>query len=123
MLAGPAEAARWQTTHLGYNGAEPTAFTLGTMFVQRVRVMGMPAEVSWTVAEVDEGKHLSMTGRGPMGITLLSSYDVEAADTGSRVRLSQEVSGAAIAAVGSQLERELKAAQEQSLVKLRDAIA
>lgn len=123
MLAGPAEAARWQTTHLGYGGVEPTAFTPGTTFVQRVRVMGMPAEVSWTVAEVTEGSRLSMTGRGPMGITLLSSYDVEPAGTGSRVRLSQEVSGAAIAAVGSQLQRELKSAQEQSLEKLRDAIA
>lgn len=123
MLSGPAEAARWQTTHLGYGGAEPAAFTTGTTFVQKVRVMGMPAEVSWTVAEVTEGSRLSMTGRGPMGITLLSSYDVEAAGTGSRVRLSQEVSGAAVAAVAGQLQREIKTAQEQSLAKLRDAVA
>ena len=123
MLSGPAQVARWQTTHLGYGGVEPAAFTAGTTFVQKVRVMGMPAEVSWTVAEVAEGSRLAMTGRGPMGITLLSSYDVEPAGTGSRVRLSQEVNGAAVAAVAGQLQREIKTAQEQSLTKLRDVLA
>lgn len=123
VLAGPAEVARWQTTHLGYGGTAPDAFTTGTTFVQRVRVMGMPAEVSWTVAEVAEASRLAMTGRGPMGITLSSSYEVSASGTGSRVQLSQEVSGAAVAAVATQLQRELKTAQEQSLAKLRDIVA
>lgn len=123
VLAGPAEAGRWQTTHLGYAGAEPEAFTAGTTFVQRVRVMGMPTEVTWTIAEVAEGSRLAMTGRGPMGITLLSSYDVEPVGTGSRVRLSQQVIGAAAAAVAGQLQREIKTVQEQSLTRLRDAVA
>lgn len=123
VLAAPAEVGRWQTTHLGYSGAAPASFATGTTFVQQVRVMGMPAEVTWTVAEVTEGSRLAMTGRGPMGITLLSSYDVESAGTGSRVRLSQQVTGPAVAAVAGQLEREIKTAQEQSLSRLRDVVA
>ncbi|MEV4481924.1 type II toxin-antitoxin system Rv0910 family toxin [Micromonospora coxensis] len=122
VLAGPAELGRWQTTHLGYQGAEPAAFTDGTTFTQKVRVMGMPAEVTWTVAEVAENTRLAMTGSGPMGITLRSSYEVEPTADGSRVRLCQQVQGTAVAAVAGPLERELRNAQEQSLARLRDAV-
>lgn len=123
VLSQPSSVGRWQTTHLGYAGTEPAAFTKGTVFVQKVRVMGMPAEVTWTVADVAVASHLAMTGRGPLGITLLSSYHLEPAGGGTRVQLSQEVIGSAVAAVAGQLEREIKDAQERSLARLREAVA
>lgn len=122
LLSDPAQTARWQTTHVRYGGEPPAAFTTGASFVEQLRVMGMPAEVTWTVTEVNAPARLALTGRGPMGITLHSSFEIEPAGTGSRVLLAQEFTGAAITAVAGPLEREVKGAQEKSLTKLAEAV-
>ena len=122
VLGDPARTAHWQTTHVRYGDRPPGAFATGDSFVEHVRVLGMPAEVTWTVADVDPPTRLAMTGRGPMGITLLSDYDVRAVAGGSRVSLASEFTGAAVATVAGPLEREVKAAQERSLARLAEAV-
>lgn len=121
LLSSPAEFARWQTTHLGFRGDVPADLVAGVSFVEQVQVMGMPAEVTWTVLELIPQSRLSLTGRGPLGVSMHSSIDVEAAGTGSVVTLSQEVSGSAVAALGGQLTHELRREQERSLARLLDA--
>ncbi len=122
ILGEPARAAHWQTTHVRYGGRPPAAFATGVSFVEHVRVLGRPAQVTWTVADADPPVRLAMTGRGPQGLTLLSNVDVRAVAGGSRVSLAQEFTGAAVAAVAGPLEREVKAAQKRSLARLAAAV-
>lgn len=112
----------WMSGHVGYVGAAPAALVPGTEYTERIRVLGMPNDVTWTVSTVDEGSRIAQEGRGPMGISIDSEYTVEPTPEGSRLTISQAFSGAVLFAVKSQLEREVKNAQESSLAKLRELV-
>lgn len=119
VLADPSRFSSWVDNHQGFIGEPPTAFAPGSAFGQRLRVMGMPADVTWTVESSEEPERLTLKGNGPMGIGLLATYAVEAAGAGSTVTTSLEFSGAAVMAVGAQIEREVGASLETSLGKLK----
>ena len=119
VLSDLSNQGSWVSNHTGYVGAAPESLVAGTEYTQRIRVLGMPNDVAWTVSAIDEGSRIAQEGRGPMGISIDAEYTVEATAEGSRLTVSQAFSGAALFAVKGQLEREVKGAQESSLAKLR----
>jgi hypothetical protein len=122
VLSDLGKLGAWVSNHAGYVGAVPESLVPGTEYTERVLVLGMPNDVTWTVNAVDEGRRIAQEGRGPMGISIDSEYTVEPISEGSRFTVSQAFSGAALFAVKSQLEREVKNAQESSLAKLRGLV-
>lgn len=69
FLSDPARFPEWLTLHAGWRGEPPTGAEPGQTFVQQAKIMGIPADVRWTVVEVtDTG--LALRGSGPMGVTL-----------------------------------------------------
>ena len=112
----------WVVSHAGFVGAAPQGAAPGTEYTERIRVLGMPNDVRWTVSGLDDGRRLAQEGKGPMGISIDAEYTVEPTDDGCRVSLTQGFSGAAVFAVKGQLEREVKATQENSLVKLKQLV-
>jgi uncharacterized protein YndB with AHSA1/START domain len=123
VLVDPSRYDRWLDLHQGFVGTPPSAFTPGTEFGQRVRVLGMPADVRWTVDEVAEPTRVALSGTGPMGIGLQAGYGVEpGAGDASRVTVTMAFSGAAVMAVGGQLEREVDTQLRTSLEKLKGVV-
>lgn len=112
----------WVASHAGFVGGAPSALTPGAEYTERVKVLGMPNDVTWTINVVEEGRRLAQEGKGPMGITIDAEYNVEPTSDGVRLTISQGFSGAALFAVKGQLEREVKATQESSLAKFKELV-
>src|SRR4051794_24620835 len=73
VLANPATWGDWVEIHQGFAGEAPAQFFPGGAFVQRVRVLGMPADVRWTIVGLQEPVRLELEGTGPMGSTCVPS--------------------------------------------------
>jgi len=119
VLANPATWGDWVEIHQGFAGEAPAEFFPGGAFVQRVRVLGMPADVRWTIVGLQEPVRLELEGTGPMGIGLRAEYRVEDHAGASTVTAHMEFKGAAVMMVASQLESEVGNSLRSSLAKLK----
>jgi hypothetical protein len=119
VLANPATWGEWVEIHQGFAGEAPGQFVPGGAFVQRVRVMGMPGDVRWTVTGLQEPVRLELEGVGPMGIGLRAEYSIEQRGSSSTVAGVMDFKGAAVMMVGAQLESEVGASLRASLTKLK----
>jgi carbon monoxide dehydrogenase subunit G len=121
VLVDPSRYDEWLDMHQGFVGDPPAAFTQGLSFGERVKVLGMPADVRWTVKDLEEPRRLALSGTGPMGIALGAGYGLEqsGADGATRVTVTMEFTGAALMMVGSQLESEVASQLRASLEKFK----
>jgi hypothetical protein len=119
VLANPATWGEWVEIHQGFAGEAPGQFVPGGAFVQRVRVMGMPGDVRWTVSGLQEPVRLELEGVGPMGIGLRAEYSIEQRGSSSTVSGVMDFKGPAVMMVGAQLESEVGASLRSSLTKLK----
>jgi hypothetical protein len=122
-LADLDSAGDWNTVHVDYPAGDPGPAEAGKSFKEQVSLMGMPAEVKWTI-ELAEAGALAMKGTGPMGTTLSATFTVAPAEGGgSTVTYESEFGGASIAAMVGPIETASKKAGDESLAKLRDLLA
>ena len=112
----------WLTVHVDFPDGTPELAPEAT-FKQKVKIMGMPGEVNWTVTEVDAPSRLAMDGKGPMGTTLRAVWTVEAANGGSKLTYESEFGGAALAPMAAALEKETRKSASESLEKLKALVA
>jgi len=119
VLANPAAWGDWVEQHQGYAGEAPSQFVPGGAFVERVRVLNMPADIRWTIVGLQEPVRLELEGTGPMGIALRAGYLVEERVRSSTVAAQWAFKGAAVAMVGPQLESEVRSSLRASLAKLK----
>jgi carbon monoxide dehydrogenase subunit G len=115
--------AQWMTLHAGFPDGAPGEMAPGMTYRERVKVMGMPGEVTWTVAELEEQARARLEGEGPMGIKLKAAFLLEPAGDGTRVSYESEFGGAALAALQGPVEKEAQKAGDESLQRLRDLVA
>lgn len=112
----------WLTIHVDFPDGVPQ-LAPDASFKQKVKIMGMPGEVTWTVREVDAPNRLAMDGKGPMGTTLRALWKLEAANGGTRLSYESEFGGAALAPMANALEKETRKSANESLEKLREIVA
>jgi hypothetical protein len=65
----------WFPMHAGWSAEPPAALAVGTSFGQQIKVMGIPAEIEWTVARADETS-VRLDGSGRVGVTMSVFLDV-----------------------------------------------
>lgn len=126
VLADPATFSSWVDNHIGFLGQPPVELAPGSTFGQRIRVMGMPAEVGWTVEGLEAPKRVVLKGTGPLGIALTASYLVspgrhETAEA-SVVHARFEFAGVAVFAIAGQLDREVGGSLRASLRALKTVV-
>ncbi len=108
----------WLTLHEGWRGEAPSRAVAGVRFVERVKIMGIPADLTWQVEEVADGR-LGLTGTGPMGLALGLWLTTTPTPAGARVALDAGVGGDPITGpMGASVLRSLQEALEQSLAAL-----
>lgn len=109
--------AEWNTMHEGFTGEVPATLTEGAAYRQRVKLMGMPAEMAWRVATADAGR-LELAGDGPMGVKAANRFFVEPSGDGSKITYEMEFNGPALAGpMAGMLEKQAGTAAQQSLAK------
>ncbi len=123
-LSDIANSGDWLATHVGFPDGAPAALEPGTTYKENVTIMGMPGEVVWTIASVDPGSRLELTGVGPMGTQLSASYEVQEDGEGSTtVTFESGFEGAALAAMEAPLLTASEKALNESLEKLKGILA
>ncbi|MBL8932075.1 MAG: SRPBCC family protein [Kineosporiaceae bacterium] len=122
VMTDPSQFSAWLDTHQGFVGEPPTAMAPGLAYGQRVKVMGMPAEVKWTVVGFEEQRRLVLEGVGPMGIALSATHELQPEDDAAVVSVTYEFKGAAVFAVAGQLTRDVGESVTKSLAALKALI-
>src|SRR4051812_41632288 len=119
LVVDLARTAEWNTMHEAFNGEVPSTLTEGTTYRQRVKLMGMPAEMAWRVTDAIPSQRLEQAGDGPMGVKAKNRFMIEPAADGSHITYEMEFIGPALAGpMAGMLEKQAGAAAEQSLAKL-----
>lgn len=105
----------WSTTHTGYPKGGPSPLEAGATYQENMKLMGFPAEVTWTVAELDPGRGFTITGKGPMAVELLTRYTLTPEGDATVLRIDGSFTGAAVSLMAGKLRDSATAALEESL--------
>ncbi len=110
----------WMTVHVDYPEGAPEELSEGTSYKEKVTIMGMPGEVSWTVTAVEEPRKLELSGVGPMGTTLRALFEIAGNGSGATtITYETEFGGPALAAMEGPLTAASRKAADESLGKLK----
>ncbi len=108
----------WNVAHTAFPDGPPE-LTTGTTYREDLRIMGMPGQVRWTIAEFDAPKLLRLNGTGPMGVTLEQVLSISATAAGATVNLETSFDGGPIAGpIGAAVAQAGQRAATESLQKL-----
>ncbi len=113
----------WNVVHVGFPDGAPEAVAEAATFKEKVKIMGMPGEVTWTVAAAEEPSKLELAGAGPMGTTMRTLYRLEPNGDGTLLTYESEFGGAALAAMAGPLTKESDKAASESIEKLTGLLA
>ncbi|GAQ63055.1 type II toxin-antitoxin system Rv0910 family toxin [Streptomyces scabiei] len=108
----------WNTTHTGFPKGGPEALAVGGTFQENLRMMGFPAEVEWTIAELEPARILALRGKGPMAVDLATRYTLTPDGDATTVRIDGRFTGAAVSLMAGKLRDSATAALAESLRKL-----
>lgn len=123
FVADPARFPEWLTTHAGWRGDPPEAAREGQTFVQQAKVMGIPADVKWTVVSVG-GTGFELHGVGPMGVRFAFWIEVVPDAGGARVFFDAGLDGQPIKGpMGASVLRSLNEELAASLAQLAQALS
>jgi carbon monoxide dehydrogenase subunit G len=113
----------WNTIHTAFPGGVPSGLAVGTVYAERMTLMGMPTEVSWTVAALEPGRDWALAGKGPMGIALGQRYLLAAEGEGTRLTVESEFTGAAVNLMAARVKDATTVALNDSLRRLAALVA
>lgn len=108
----------WNTTHTGFPKGGPASLEVGGTFEENMKLMGFPAEVNWTIEELEPGRVLVIRGKGPMAVTVATRYTLTPDGEATSVRIDGEFTGAAVSLMAGKLKDSATAALAESLRKL-----
>ena len=121
LATDPSRFAEWLTIHDSWPNGEPNAPEQGSQFTQKLKIMGMPADVAWTVTELEVAERLVLKGAGPMGANLATTITVAASEAGSLVSYEAEFAGGGIQGpMGEMVTKKAGEEIELSLGKLKE---
>ncbi|MEU6846897.1 SRPBCC family protein [Streptomyces sp. NPDC046716] len=108
----------WNATHTSFPKGPPASLEVGGQFEENMKLMGFPAEVTWTVEDLADARTLAIRGKGPMGVNVGTRYTLTADGDATTVRVDGEFTGAAVSLMAGKLKDSATAALNESLRKL-----
>ncbi|MDX3540625.1 SRPBCC family protein [Streptomyces sp. MB09-01] len=115
--------SQWSMTHTNFPKGGPETLAVGSTFAENMKMMGFPAEVLWTVSELEDERLFAITGKGPMGVAVLTRYTLTPDGGATTVRIDGEFTGAAVSLMAGKLKDSATAALNESLRKLAALVA
>ncbi|MFF7285129.1 type II toxin-antitoxin system Rv0910 family toxin [Streptomyces griseorubiginosus] len=108
----------WNATHTSFPKGGPAVLEVGATFQENMKLMGFPAEVEWTVDQVEPAQLLAIRGKGPMAVSVATRYTLTPDGDATDVRIDGEFTGAAVSLMAGKLKDSGTAALNESLRKL-----
>lgn len=113
----------WFVMHEGFT-AEPPKTEPGAKFGQRTRLLGMPAQLSWTIESVTPGHNYTMVAVGTMGVQVTAETTVNPGDGGTAVTIKLTFAGGIVTGpLSATVEKEVAGKLDDSLAKLRAVLS
>ncbi|MFJ9247452.1 SRPBCC family protein [Streptomyces sp. NPDC101776] len=113
----------WNATHTNFPKGGPEQLAVGGTFQENMKLMGFPAEVEWTIEEVEPSRALAIRGKGPMAVNVATRYTLTPDGDATTVRIDGEFTGAAVSLMAGKLKDSGTAALNESLRKLAGLVA
>ncbi|MFF4536648.1 SRPBCC family protein [Streptomyces aureus] len=113
----------WNATHTSFPKGGPDKLEVGGTFAENMKLMGFPAEVTWTIEELEIGRTLAIRGKGPMSVNVSTRYTLTPEGDATSVRIDGEFTGAAVSLMAGKLKGSATAALDESLRKLAGLVA
>ncbi|MFK0023506.1 SRPBCC family protein [Streptomyces sp. NPDC090798] len=113
----------WNTIHTEFPNGGPAEFVVGAEYSEKMTLIGMAAEVAWTVTEVEAGRSYRLRGNGPMGVSVGQHYLLADAGEGTLVTVENEFKGAAVNMMAAKVKDATTTALTESLSKLAVLVA
>ncbi|MEU8930733.1 SRPBCC family protein [Streptomyces sp. NPDC048409] len=114
---------QWNATHTSFPKGGPENLAVGGTFQENMKLMGFPAEVEWTIEELEPARVLAIRGKGPMAVTVVTRYTLTPDGDATGVRIDGEFTGAAVSLMAGKLKDSATAALNESLRKLGGLVA
>jgi Polyketide cyclase / dehydrase and lipid transport len=112
----------WNVTHSGFPDGLPPSEP-GATFKEKITIMGMPGEASWTVSEFTAPALTAWDGEGPMGIKLGNRLELAPAGEGTTVTISVSFDGGPLAGpLGESVAKSAEKGAAESLQKLKSLV-
>ena len=108
----------WNATHTSFPKGGPETLAVGGTFQENMKLMGFPAEVEWTIAELEPARVFVIKGKGPMAVSLATRYTLTPDGDATKVRIDGEFTGAAVTLMAGKLKDSGTAALNESLRRL-----
>ena len=108
----------WNATHTSFPEGGPTTLEVGGTFQENMKLMGFPAEVEWTIEELEPARLFATRGKGPMAVSVANRYTLTPDGDATSVRIDGEFTGAAVSLMAGKLKDSATAALNESLRKL-----
>ncbi|MEU1404391.1 SRPBCC family protein [Streptomyces sp. NPDC005728] len=108
----------WNATHTSFPKGGPETLAVGGTFQENMKLMGFPAEVDWTIEELEPARVFAIRGKGPMAVTVATRYTLTPDGEATTVRIDGEFTGAAVSLMAGKLKDSATAALNESLRKL-----
>ena len=109
---------QWNATHTNFPKGGPTVLEAGGTFQENMKLMGFPAEVEWTIDQVEPARLFAIRGKGPMAVSVATRYTLVPDGDATTVRIDGEFTGAAVSLMAGKLKDSGTAALNESLRKL-----
>lgn len=113
------EFKNWMTPHVEFPGGGPEKLEAGVEYDEKMKLMGFPADIKWTIKNVEEGVRFDLDGKGPMGVSMVESFIVEANGDGSILKIDSEVKGGAVSMMAGKVTKATQEALVESLAKFK----
>jgi len=113
----------WNTIHTEFPDGGPAELSVGAEYREKMTLIGMPAEVAWTVTEVEPGRAYRLQGKGPMGVSVGQYYVLADEGEGTLVTVENEFKGAAVNMMAAKIKDATTTALTESLGKLAALVA
>ncbi|MBD0707516.1 MULTISPECIES: SRPBCC family protein [unclassified Streptomyces] len=108
----------WNATHTGFPDGGPATLETGATFTENMKLMGFPAEVLWTVEELEPERAFAIKGKGPMGVIITTRYALTADGAATVLRIDGAFTGAAVSLMAAKLKDSATTALTESLRRL-----
>lgn len=113
----------WFVMHEGFT-ADPPKTETGAKFTQRTRLLGVPAQLSWTIESVEPGHSYTMVGSGTMGVQARAETTVSPGDGETTVTIKLTIGGGIVTGpLAATVEKEVTGKLNDSLAKLRAVLS
>lgn len=123
VVSDPQTWDKWFSIHERWIDEPPATLAPGAKLVAKIVMLGMANKIEWVVESIDAPTKMVLSGTGMAGVKVQFTFDITAAEDGTKFSVSGDFEGALIkGALGKAVEKDGLNQLDKTLAQL-DALA